>query len=411
MASLSPFLALKVSHFRNYLLGAFLSEIGNQMQTVAVAWQVYELTKNPVSLGLIGLANFLPIIAFSLIGGLVADKVNRTKLLIVSQAAQLILALVLFNLTLSHTINPGIIYLILVLVATSQSFSIPARQSVLPYLVPKKYFMNAVSLNVLQFQSATMIGPAVAGFLIGGVGIAAVYLLNSLSFLFFIAAVISLKVPLQKHDTGEVEFSVGSIMEGVRFVLTTPILYTTMILDFCATFFGTATILMPVFAQDVLKVGPQGLGLLYSAPAIGGVLAGLLVSALHHKIKHQGKAIIASLALYGLATIGFGLSKVFALSIFFLILLGFGDMVSTIIRNTIRQIITPDHLRGRMASVMRIFFQGGPQLGDMEAGFLAKAVGGPISVVVGGVGVLLILSFLTFKGKVLREYHGKDLAV
>lgn len=411
MANLSPFLTLKVTHFRNYLLGAFLSEIGNQMQVVAVAWQVYEMTRNPLSLGLIGLANFIPIIIFSLVGGLVADKVDRKKLLLVSQSAQLILALILFTMTVSHFINPWMIYLILVLVATSQSFSIPARQSVLPHLVPKKYFMNAVSLNVLQFQGATMIGPAIAGFLIAGVGVASIYALNALSFLFFVGAVLSINVPLQKHDSGDVEFSFASIAEGIKFVTKTPILYTTMILDFCATFFGTATILMPVFAQDVLRVGPQGLGLLYSAPAIGGVLAGLLISALHNRIEHQGRAIIYALTLYGLATIGFGLSKIFWVSVFFLILVGFGDMVSTIIRNTIRQMITPDHLRGRMASVMRIFFQGGPQLGDMEAGFLAKMVGGPISVVVGGLGVLIVLSLLTFKGKALRNYHGKDLAV
>ncbi len=304
---ISPFLTLKVTHFRNYLLGAFLSEIGNQMQIVAVAWQVYEITRNPASLGLIGLA--------------------------------------------------------------------------------------------------------IAGFLIGGVGVTAVYFLNAASFLFFIGALLTLNVSLQKHDAEEVEFSFSSILDGVKFVAKTPILVATMILDFSATFFGTATILMPLFAQDVLHVGPQGLGLLYSAPAIGGVLAGGLIAALHKKIEHQGRAIIYAVLLYGLATIGFGLSKIFLLSIFFLILLGFGDMVSTIIRNTIRQMITPDQLRGRMASVMRIFFQGGPQLGDMEAGFLAKAVGGPASVVVGGVGVLIVLSLLAFKGKTLREYHGKDLAV
>ncbi len=407
---ISPFLTLKVTHFRNYLAGAFLSEIGNQMQTVAIAWQVYEITRNPISLGLIGVANFVPIILFSLVGGLVADKVDRKKLLIASQVAQLFLAIILFVLTITHLINPWMIYTILVLVAISQSFSIPARQSVLPHLVPKKYFMNAVSLNVLQFQGATMIGPAIAGFLIGGIGISAVYFLNAASFLFFIGAVLTLKIPLQK-DENEVDFNMESIMEGIRFVIKTPILYITMILDFCVTFFGTATILMPVFAKDVLHVGPQGLGLLYSGPAIGGVIAGLLVSALHSKIKHQGKVIIAALTLYGLATIGFGLSKIFPLSIFFLVLVGFGDMVSTIIRNTIRQMITPDHLRGRMASVMRIFFQGGPQLGDMEAGFLAKAIGGPASVVIGGVGVLFVLSLLTFKGKALRQYHGKDLAV
>ncbi len=408
---ISPFLALKFPHFRNYLLGAFLSEIGNQMQVVAVAWQVYEMTRNPVSLALIGIANFLPIILFSLVGGLVADKVNRKKLLIISQGAQLILAIILFTMTIFHFITPIMIYLILVLVATAQSFSIPVRQTVIPHLVPKEYFMNAISLNVLQYQGATMIGPAIAGFLIGGAGVSAVYLFNAISFLFFIGAILSIKVPLQKHDAGDVKFNLESIMEGIRFVVKTPILRTTMILDFLVTFFGTATILMPVFAQDVLKVGPQGLGLLYSGPAIGGVLAGLFVSFMHNKIKHQGKAIIYALVLYGVATIGFGLSKFFPLSIFFLVLVGFGDMVSTIIRNTIRQVITPDHLRGRMASVMRIFFQGGPQLGDVEAGFLAKVIGGPATVVVGGIGVLVVLSLLTFKGKALRNYHGKDVAL
>lgn len=408
---ISPFIALKVPVFRNYLFGAFLSEIGNQMQTVAVAWQVYELTRNPASLGLIGLANFVPIIMFSLIGGLVADKMDRKKLLIISQGAQAILALSLFAMTFLHLVNPIYIYAILVLVATAQSFSIPARQSVMPNLVPKEYFMNAVSLGTLQFQSATMIGPAIAGFLIGGAGVAAVYLVNAISFLFFIGSILTINISLQKHDTDEVEMNVASIWEGVRFVVTTPILYMTMILDFLATFFGTATILMPVFAKDVLHVGAQGLGLLYSAPAVGGVIAGLLIASWHHKLKHQGEVIIAAVVLYGLATIGFGLSKVFYLSLAFLVLVGFGDLISTIVRNTIRQLVTPDHLRGRMASVTRIFFQGGPQLGEMEAGFLAKAIGGPASVVVGGAGVILVTLLVAFKSKALRNYRGKDLAV
>lgn len=408
---LSLFSTLKIKNFRNYQIGAFVSEIGNQMQIVAVAWQVYEKTGNPVSLGLIGVANFVPILFFSLIGGLVADKVDRKKLLIVSLISQAVLASALFILTFSHLINPLWIYIILFFIAISQSFSLPVRQALTPQLVPTKYLMNATSLGTLQYQSATLIGPAVAGFLIGGLGVVVVYFLNAISFTFFMIAILSIKVPFQKHNREEVQFSLSAIGQGIKFVLNTPILYTTMILDFLATFFGEAAILMPVFAKDVLHVGAQGLGLLYSAPAIGGVLAGLLIAALHHKIEHQGKAIIVSIILYGLATIGFGLSKAMPLALLFLVLVGFGDMISTIIRNTIRQIITPDHLRGRMSSITRIFFQGGPQLGEMEAGFLAKLIGGPATVVIGGVGVILITSILALKSKVLRQYHGKELAI
>ncbi len=408
---ISPFLSLKFGAFRNYLIGTFVSETGNQMQTVAVAWQVYELTRNPLSLGLIGLANFLPILFFSLIGGLVADKADRKKLLIISQTSMAILAFVFFYLTTLHLINPWMIYLILILHSIASSFSMPARQAVLPNLVPKNYFMNAVSLHSLQFQSATMIGPAIAGVLIAGFGVGSVYLFNSISFLVFIGSVLTIKVPLNLRYK-EVDFSISSIFDGIKFVASTPILYSTMILDFLATFFGTATILMPVFAKEVLHVGPTGLGLLYSAPAIGAVVAGLILSSLHHhQISSQGKVIIISVIFYGAATIGFGLSKVLPLSLFFLFLVGFADMISSVTRNTIRQMITPDHLRGRMVSIMRIFFQGGPQLGEIEAGLLATAIGGPASVVVGGAGVILITSFIALKSKALRNYQGKELAV
>lgn len=380
------------------------------MQVVAVAWQVYELTRNPASLGLIGLANFLPILAFSLIGGLFADRFNRRKILIISQSALGLVSLSLFGLTFFHLINPWIIYLILILQSTASSFSLPARQAVLPALVPKSLFINAISLFSLHYQSSILTGPAIAGFLIAGFGVGSVYLFNVLSFLVFISMILRIRVPLNLEK--QVELSAKSIVEGVKFVLSAPILYSTMILDFLATFFGTATILMPVFAKDVLHVGPTGLGLLYSAPAMGAVIGGLVLSVLpHHQIKNQGKVIILAVLFYGAATIGFGLSKSLLLSLFFLSLLGFWDMIARVIRNTVRQMITPDHLRGRMVSVMRIFFQGGPQLGDIEAGLLAAAVGGPVSVVIGGVGVIAITSVVAFLNPKLRNYQGKELTV
>ena len=301
------------------------------------------------------------------------------------------------------------IYGILILSGVAQAFSMPARQAILPNLVPSKFFMNAISLHTLQFQTATMVGPAVAGLLIAGFGVGSVYLFNAVTFLIFIASIIGIKKSLNIEHK-DVEFNLKSITEGIKFVFKTPILFSTMILDFLATFFGTANILMPVFAKDVLHVGPQGLGFLYSAPAFGGVLAGVLLSSIP-KIKNQGKVIIGSVILYGLATVGFGLSKALPISLAFLVLVGFGDMISTIIRNTIRQMVTPDYLRGRMVSIMRMFFQGGPQLGEIEAGLLAKMIGGPASVIIGGVVVVLITTLIAWKNKSLRNYKGKEVAV
>lgn len=401
--------ALSVPTYRNYLLGAFISEIGNQMQLVGVSWQIYELTRNPAALGLIGVANLLPILLFSLPGGVVADKLDRRKLLIVAYFLQAVNVLILFGLTWFGGVNQWWIYLILVFLSITQSFTLPARQSILPTLVPRKFFMNAVSLQTLQMQTAILIGPAIAGFLIGGFGVAPIYLLNALSFLMYVVIIFVSKIPETDHGE-KVELSLSSISEGVKFVISTPILYSTMILDFLATFFGEAEILMPVFAKDVLHVGPQGLGLLYSAPAIGGVFAGLLISSMR-KMENQGRTILVSVVLYGLATIGFGLSKFLPLSLAFLVLVGFGDMISTIIRNTVRQLVTPDHLRGRMASVMRMFFQGGPQLGEIEAGFLAKLIGGPATVVVGGLGVVAITSVIAWKNKGLRNFQTKDALI
>jgi len=398
--------ALSIPVFRNYIFGAFFSEAGNQMQTVAVAWQVYEITRNPAALALIGLSHILPILGLSLIGGVAADKIDRKKILIISQSTMAILAFSLFSLTSLNLINEWIIYGILLLSGIAQAFSMPARQAILPNLVPGKFFMNAISLHTLQFQTATMTGPAVAGLMIAGFGVASVYLFNSVSFLIFIASILSIKKSLNVEHS-DVEFNLKSIKEGIHFVFKTPILYSTMILDFLATFFGTANILMPVFAKDILHVGPQGLGLLYSAPALGGVIAGIMLSSIP-KIKNQGKIILGSVILYGLATIGFGLSKVLPISLVFLVLVGFGDMTSTIIRNTIRQMVTPDRLRGRMVSIMRMFFQGGPQLGEIEAGLLAKAIGGGPTVIIGGVGVVLITTFIAFKNKNLRNYTPLD---
>lgn len=403
----SPFLALKFKNYRWFWFGSLFSQIGDQMQNVAVAWLLYQLTHSPVALGFIGVADFIPTVLFSLFGGVTADRFNRKTILIVSQIILAFFAFILALLSLTNNLTPVWIYISLALAAIVRSFTQPTRQSIIPHLVPKEYLINAISLNTLLRQGSLIVGPAIAGGLIAFWGVQSVFLFNVVSFIVLVFALLPLRIPA--HELGmRASYSFRSIIEGIKFVKNTPIMYSTMILDAFATFFGAATVLMPIFAEEVLKVGPQGLGLLYAAPSVGGVLAGLVISSQTH-LKHYGRVIIISLIIYSIATIGFGLSKSLYLSLFFLSLVGIGDMVSTIARNTLRQLITPDHMRGRMVSINVIFAQGGPKLGEAEGGFMAALVGAPASVVIGGVASLIVTILIALKAKKLRDFKSSDI--
>src|SRR3989344_5775589 len=346
----SPFTALQFRDFKIYWWAMIISRIGSEMQIVAINWHIYLLTGSALSLGIIGLSRFVPVLFSSPFGGIVADRFDRKKIIMTTSILMIILSSLLAYMTISNQINPLFIYLIIALIAMCTAFEIPARQSTVPHLVPKKYFINATSF-VSVIISMIMISP-----------LRQIKAENSLHYL-------------------------QSLKEGLNFVKKTPLIYSTMLLDFFATFFASATVLLPIFALDILHVGPQGLGLLYAAPALGAIIAGLITSSLGH-FKNQGKILVTAICFFGLGTILFGISRNFYLSLFFLMIIGAGDMVSTVIRNTIRQMITPDSLRGRMVSINMIFFMGGPQLGEAEAGFLAALVGTPFSVIVGGVGTI-----------------------
>ncbi|MCL5797839.1 MAG: MFS transporter [Patescibacteria group bacterium] len=402
-----PFLALQFRDFRLLWLGMLISRIGSEMQVVALNWQIYLITGSALSLGLIGLSRFLPIIFFSLAGGMIADIADRKKLMIAAQTISMATAFIFAITTFTHNISPLLIYILLAINSIATSFETPARQSLVPALVPEKYFINAVSLNTIMWQSAMVIGPTIAGFIIALHGVDAVYTLNALSFLAVIFSLFAIRPPKSPRPI-KVDFNLDTVRDGIRFVINTPIIYSTMLLDFFATFFASATVLLPIFAKDILKVGPQGMGILYAAASIGAVSAGLFVSSLGH-IKHQGKILLTAVSIYGLATIFFGLSKSFYLSILFLFLTGAGDVISTIIRNTIRQLATPDHIRGRMVSINMIFFMGGPQLGETEAGITAAMLGAPFSVVLGGVGTLAAVGLLALLIPKLRNYQGDEL--
>jgi len=372
------------------------------MQIVALNWQIYLLTHSPVALGLIGLFRFLPIVVFSLIGGSFADAHNRKRILIISETLLAIFAVILAVTTFQGSITPTVIYAITICAAILTSFDMPARQAFVPSLVPKSALTNALSLNSIMWQIALIIGPTIAGFIIAHSGIEQVYILNAASYVLSTILLLFIRADGSIMGTPSI-VGIAAIKEGLRFVKTRTMIWSTMLLDFFSTLLAGATALMPIFASDILHVGPQGLGFLYAAPAVGAVVAGYIIAHLG-EIRKQGKVLLASVVLYAVGTILFGLSKHFQLSLLALFIIGAGDSISTIIRNTIRQISTPDAIRGRMTSINMIFFMGGPQLGEFEAGVLAAFVGAPMAVVTGGVGTLVVVGLMAAFIPSLRKY-------
>jgi MFS family permease len=380
----SSFAALRYRDFRLLWLGQLVSITGTQMQVLAINWHVYLLTKSPLALGGVGLVRVVPIILCSLLGGAVADAVDRRHLMMITQSVMLASAAVLAVLTWWGLNSVWPIYLLTATAAAALAFDNPARQALIPSLVPPEEFPNAVSLNVIIFQIGMIAGQSLAGFLLGAFGPVAVYVGNTFSFIAVLVALVMMRTAGRAEDSPGTRVSFASVVEGFRFLRTKPIIIQTMLLDFVATFFASATTLLPIFAVEVLKVGARGLGILATAPALGSVVMGLAL-ARRNNIRRQGLAVIVAIVFYSLATIGFGLSRSFALSMAMLAVVGASDTVSTVLRQTIRQLSTPDGLRGRITSVNMIFFMGGPQLGELEAGVVASAIGAPWSVVAGGI--------------------------
>jgi len=376
------------------------------MQFVAINWHVYLLTKSAFALGLVGLFRGVPIIICSLAGGVVADAFDRKRAMIVTQSVMLLTAALLSAATLSGLKSVWPIYVLSAFSAAAQAFDTPARQALMPTLVPEEDFPNAVSLGIIVFNIAIIVGPAIAGFILAETGPAIIYGFNALSFLAVIGAVIAMrtsgKPDLQRGRREALSF--GALQEGLRFVWQTPIIVQTMTLDFAATFFASATLLLPIFAQERLHVGARGYGFLAAAPAIGAVLTALVMARIG-SFQKQGRLVVASVAVFGVATAGFGVSTVYWLSLLMLAITGAADTVSTVLRQTIRQLVTPNHLRGRMTSINMMFFMGGPQLGELEAGSLAALIGAPLSVVVGGLGSLICAAIAAVKSKSLMEFE------
>lgn len=378
------------------------------MQLWALLWHVRLLTDQPIALGGIGLARILPVIVFSLIGGAVADSADRRKILFVTQSVMVLEALLLAWLTFTGQVTLWQIYLLTAIQATALAFDLPARQALVPNLVPAKDLPNAFSMQSIAFQVGSIVGPALSGLVIAYWGQYYAYLLNAITYLAVIGALLLIgAIPQQTRGSGRIHVNFEDIRDGVRFILKQPVILSSMLLDFFATFFSSANTLMPIFARDILHVGAVEYGWLSAAQSIGAMTAAAIISQIR-EIRHQGRTLLLSVVAFGFATIAFGLARSFMGAIIALAFIGASDSVSAIIRNTIRQLQTPDYLRGRMTSINQIFFLGGPQLGEVEAGLVAQLFGAPAAVLTGGIGCLLAVGWIAKRWPQLRNYNGDE---
>ncbi|UCH59910.1 MAG: MFS transporter [Anaerolineales bacterium] len=385
-----------------------VSIAGSQMQTWALFWHIRTLTDQPIALGGVGLARILPIILFSLVGGAVADTLNRRNLLFFTQVLLALIASLLAWLTFQDRLSLWHIYALTAVQAMAISFDTPARQALVPNLVPAKDLASAFSLTSIGFQTGAIAGPALSGLVIAYLGQPYTYLINALTYLVVFAALIWMGPVEQRVELGRRNaVSLEAIRDGVRFIFSHPIILPTMLLDFVATFFSSANTLMPIIARDVLGVGAVEYGWLSSAQSLGALITAAVVSQFD-QIRRQGMLFLIAVVAFGVATISFGLVRTFPLAIITLMFIGASDSVSTIIRNTIRQLQTPDYIRGRMVSINQIFFMGGPQLGEVEAGAVAQFFGASFAIVSGGVGCLLAVAWIARRWPILRQYNGDE---
>ncbi len=401
--------ALRHRNFALLWAGLLISMVGTQMQQWALFWHISQLSKDPIAVSVVGGVRFVAVLCFSLFGGLMADRYNRRNILFFTQTTALLVALILGLLTLTRSIQLWHIYLLTGCQAVAMAFDLPARQALVPNLVPRDILPSAFSLQSIAFNTGAIVGPALSGIVIGYLGQDAVYFINALSFLAVIFALMLLKTAHQRSaaiKTG-IRAALTDIRDGVRFIRNQPLILSSMILDFIATFFSSANTLLPYFAQNVLHVGEVAYGWLAAAQSIGAVTVGLVASQ-YSRIRRQGPLLLGAVVVFGLATVLFGIARIYAMVFIALILIGAADSISTIIRNTIRQLITPDTLRGRMTSINQIFFMGGPQLGEIEAGAVAQYLGVPFAIISGGVGTILGAWLVASVWPALTRYSGDE---
>ena len=402
-ATLVRFAALRHRDYAIYWASQVVSRTGSEMRMVAFTWHVYLLTGSKIALGLIGLCRSLPILIFGLWGGVTADRLDRRRVLIVTQAAMALVSTTLFLITRANLASPYLIYASVALIAAMAAFENPARAAFVVNVLPKEDLENGLALGVLGFQVATVIGPAAGGLLLGATSIQTLYLADAISFLPLIGVLFLIRARKDDRSLAEAAGAVdpekpppeppksgfAAIADAVKYLRTKPVLLHLMWIDFLATLFAGALLLLPVFSSEVFHQGARGLGWLMSAPAVGAVIAGTVLSS-RPPIRRHGRALLGAVVAYGIATALFGLTTSFWLGLVLLAASGAADTVSTVVRQIARQTMIPDDMRGRLNAIHMLFFVSGPQLGELEAGALAELTSARVSVVSGGLACLVM---------------------
>ena len=411
--------AFRYRDFRFLWFGEMVSTAGMQMQLFAIHWHVFELLRGQTftvslfgnafvssseafGLGMLGLARVIPVLLFALAGGLLADRCDRRRVMIAMRLLAALVALTLTALTLAGQISVALIYLLTALGAAAIALDFPARQSIEANLVAPRHLSNAISLNMLVTKIATIAAPAIGGLLAAQFNIGFVYGISGAAFLSAALSITGIR-----HRGAVVRgarVSWRALALGIRFTFGKRIIMGTMLLDFFATLLASSRTMLPIVAGDVLGLGAVGYGFLATAQPVGGLLGGLFLS-LRGELKRQGIIFLTSVAVYGLATAAFGISTSFVFSYIVFALTGAGDIVSSVIRGTIRQLMTPNKLRGRMVSVNMMFFMTGPQLGEARAGLVAAVVGAPLAIFSGGLAAALLALWVAWRFPSIRRYN------
>jgi MFS family permease len=370
---------------------------------VVMAWQIYELTNSPLQIGMIGLVRAVPQIFILLFGGLLADAMNRRKLMMTTQGSLFIVSGTLALLSFLGHVTPLTLYGVTVFLALFSSLESPSRQAIATNLVPAEDLPRALAISSTQRQIATILGPSLAGLVLAMAGPALCYTIDAVSWLVMLASLVLIRTQLPQRG-GWRTITFDSLRAGFRFVWGHAVIFPFLMMDLGANIFGTVRSLFPIYARDILAVGPQGLGILYAASAAGALL-GAFGFSLRGSTRRAGHWILMGVTIYGLCLLLFANSHIFWLSILLLVGSGIGDTISAILRSTINQLSTPDDLRGRMASINSMFTNSGPQLGQFQAGALAALIGTEWAATSGALIILFIVAVLVVRFPHVRDYR------